>query len=106
MIRVYEDNAGGLYLVPNGEGIAIGGLDPDTCATTDCRLYRDTWAPEDGPHHVYPASIVDDATHIATWDGDRMRVEYRRDGSPYAGLAGSRYLGLGDGYDDGDEGAS
>lgn len=68
-IEIHEDNAGGLYLRPVGQGIVLQ-VWASGDALTDCRLYGIDWTAEDClPDHVHPVNgfTTGAPTHVATW---------------------------------------
>lgn len=104
-IDLYEDNAGGLWLVPEGEGIAIE-MPRDGDFLTDARPYRDSWGPEEYAESVYPVEGADLAVQIPwsqqpdplSLDAMDLVATYRTEGDALEihesslGLAGREYL--------------
>ena len=80
-LELYEVNDGTLYLACPEEGIATV-MPSDSDFLTDCRLYRDSWFPEDTPNHTHALAevrgILEDqqTKHIATYriPGDDLRI--------------------------------
>jgi len=80
-IEVYEDNAGGVWLVPVGHGIAIDMTAACPPALMDCRLYGRSWFAGDNPDRVCAASeIIDHTTlHVATYNPTTDQMEVHED---------------------------
>jgi len=93
-IEICEDNAGGLWLVPIGEGIMIEM--PETGdALTDCRTYGDDWDRTTSPPSVWPLNDdeLDDMVLVATYD-TRSR-DWTHDLDPESmGRAARTYFGI------------
>lgn len=97
-VEIHEDNAGGLWLRPIGQGIVIE-VPPNGAALADCRLYGSGWHASDSPEAVYPETAVldrpeghDQPRHIATYEAatDTLAVHDEH----LIGRAGRRYLGI------------
>lgn len=77
-VEIYEDNAGGLWFRPVGQGIVIE-MQQDGDALTDCRTYGTEWDAAGCEAHVYPEAdvLAGDPTHIATYRAatDALTVE-------------------------------
>lgn len=94
-IEIYEDDAGGLWFRPVGQGIVIE--IPDTGdALSDCRLYGDGWDAADSPEAVYAEDEIlrHEPRHVATYRPDRDRLEPIDE--HLHGAAARRYLGATD----------
>lgn len=93
-VEIYEDNAGGLWFRPVGQGIVIEM--PDTGdALSDCRLYGTDWDAADAPDAVYPEDEVlrHAPRHVATYRPDRDALDTEVE--PHQmGTSARRYLGL------------
>ena len=94
-IEIYEDNAGGVWVVPVGQHLAIT-VPANGDALSDCRTYTTHWWPHDDIAMWGPQAdrITDEARHIATYraDVDRLHVH----DAPLIGHAGREYIGLRD----------
>lgn len=118
-LDLYEDNAGGLYVVDRERLRAAGGLEYDAESTfrEDVDAYDTRWTVDDATIHYdvrggalhgvdgRPPTKLSDLTHIArVRDGDIeanthegwMPLEDAHDGITRAGRAGAMYLGLTD----------
>jgi hypothetical protein len=98
MIRVYEDNGGGLHMTDSkvyASGMEHqpepGGLIADIVSFLD-------WVDDASEHGDYN-EIVDTVEHsttnlIATWDGERLVLHVRDFPAGVMGFAGLRYAGI------------
>ncbi|MEU9849331.1 hypothetical protein [Streptomyces sp. NPDC047985] len=101
-VDLYEDNAGGLYLLRAGDttGWSLGFSAEQTCGpfAEDAAAWREgDWQPNehDGQTPEYGMG-TESLTHIATWSAkDGLEVIKGATSEPAAGAAGRIYLGLG-----------
>ena len=93
-VELYEDEAGGLYIFPEGEEIGFymtgtvpGGLfknDASVIAGGDTAFWR-----MDLPGATRSQALNVGATHVASWKNDEVTVHQR------PGSKARRYLGMG-----------
>jgi len=92
-IEVYEDNAGGVWLVPAEHGIAIDMSTSTTSMLEDCHGYGTDWFATDAPECVFAASEITATCLIATYDREADRLVYDEDPHLF-GRAAREYIGI------------
>ena len=93
MIKLFESNAGHLYIYKEESGICFIGVeevDGATFAADAAALAK--YDTDDWTLDVYPG--MPGGALIAIWDNGRLTVVKDNQGAPIAGVAGRRYLGL------------
>lgn len=91
-VEIYEDNGGGLWFRPVGQGVVIE-MPATGDALSDCRLYGTDWTASECPEAVFPEAelLRHEPRHVATYrpGSDRLEIETTTPGS-----AAQSYLGV------------